>query len=437
MFDFFKKKSQDNSDSPAREEWATAKEQFDKKDFSNALGTLINGFRKDLYHKPLYELASNCIRQMGGAQEAELFIKAANELGPQTFTELGNHFYTVEHYPLTKIFLEEAFRSTKDVELAHTLAIAYARRFDTKKAQNVLSEVRDKFDFWTFWFFVKMRILNNDRSQLYETIQELEAAIDVGSQDEKLKIPKQKVLELREAFSRLELLTQPEQKIRDWHFVQYGSVILDFFYSEDNYVAGGRHVASWGNPESIVSILQRLHKLIDSRGLRKIIFGQDRDSKILALAFSKLSGLPAESYTSETDCSNSLLFVADSSAFSAFDKVEDITEGNITFAFNQNWLKANFICPDIIGLMSQMYGYPWSGGNIKMNEDGTSSRTEADTRSAEVIAEEIAATEVKAPVELDTFYRDVHKYLKMNQSAGHRYNFMIESPVPGAYFGSN
>ncbi len=437
MFDFFKKKPQGNSDSPAHEYWVTARDQYDKKNFSPALGTLINGFRKDLYHKPLYELASNCIRQMGGAHEAQLFSKAAEKLGPKIFTQLGNHFYSVEHYPLTKIFLEEAFAASKDVGVAHTLAIANARRFDTKRAQSILSEVEGKFDFWTFWFFVKMRILNNDKNQLYEAIQELESAIDISSQDEKLRMPKQKVLELREAFSRLELIDQPEEKIRDWHFIQYGSVILDFFHSEDSFVAGGRHVASWGNPESIKSILLRLYQLTNSKEISNVIYAEDRDSKILALAFSKLSGLPAESYTSEADYSNSLLFVADSNAFNDFENVENISDGNITFAFNQNWLQANFICPDIIGLMSQMYGYPWNGGNLKMNEDGTTSKTEPDTRADIVIAEELIATKIDEPTELDPFYKEVHKYLKMNQATGHRCNFMIESPVPGAYFGSN
>lgn len=435
MFKIFKKKNNENS--PAHEDWLKAKEYFDKSDYSSSLSTLVSGFKKDIYHKPLYELASTCLGKMGGNDESVLFKKAIPKLNAKTFKELGNHFYNVEHYPLTRIFLEESFKENKDLEVANNLSIAYARRFDIKQAISTLESVKDKFDFWTFWFYVKMRILSNDKDGLEEQIRELESAFDPNSTDENIKIPKQKVRELRESFNRLQSVNNPEDKIRDWHFIQYGSIILDFFYDDNQYVAGGRHVASWGNNEAIKTILKKLTGILKTKEIKKIVFANSKDSKVLGLALSKISNIPSEAYSSQTIYSNSLMLVGNSSEFNEFNNVDSITNKNITFSFNHNWLQANFICPDVIGLMSQSYTYPWNGGNFKMNDDGTTSRTEPDSRHEEIIASEIATCEIKDEIMIDGFYSKFENGLKINQENGHRYNFMVESPIPGSYFGTN
>jgi len=437
MFNIFKKKKDNNSNSPAYEDWIKAKKLFEKSDYSNSLSTLIDGFRKDIYYKPLYDLASNCLDKMGGQEEGVLFKNASKNLNASSFTELGNHFYNVEHYPLTKIFLEESFKKNKTIEIADKLSIAYARRFNTKKAQETLELVKDKFDFWTFWFYVKMKILNNDQNNLNEYIIQLENAFDPNSQDENLKVPKQKIKELRESYKRLQKIKQVEHKIRDWQYIQYGSVMLDFFYDENQYVAGGRHVASWGNYHSIKSILLRLKEILDAKNISTIVYANNRDSKIIGLTLGKIMNKTSEPYNPTKIYTNSLLLVSDSTGFNEFNNVEDINNNNLTFSFNHNWLQANFICPDIIGLMSQTYSYPWNGGNFTMSKDGTPSKTEPDTREEEIIAQEILAIQIEEETKIDEFYHQVQDELKMNKSNGHRYNFMVESPIPGSYFGSN
>lgn len=129
------------------------------------------------------------------------------------------------------------------------------------------------------------------------------------------------------------------------------------------------------------------------------------------------------------------MLVADTNGFHEFNNVTSITRNNITFAFNHNWLRAEFIAPDIIGLMSQSYYYQWNGGNFKVNDDGSTSRTEPDQRNEKEIVTDIANAKINAKASIDEFYLKVWDNLKMNQTAGDRYNFMLESPVPGSYFG--
>lgn len=437
MFNIFKKNKAPDENSPAREAYENAKTQFEKEEFSAALGTLIGGFSKDINYTPLYILASQCLAKLGGTEESQLFSVASKNLNLQSFKKLGTHFYKMEHYPLTKIFLQEVFETDKDTEIANMLAIAYARRFDIKKAQETLDAANDKSDFWTFWFYVKTKILNNDQVHLEQYISQLEQAIDMGSKDEQHKIPIQKVRELRESFNRLQSIEAPENIIRDWHYIQYGSVILDFFFDKDQYVAGGRHVASWGNPQAMCSILKRAQNILAKKEIHKIIYGNTRDSKILGLSLAKIMNLPAENYNAQTAYANCVLFCSESDAFNEFNNVEQISNNNVTFAYNHYWLKPNFICPDIIGLMSQSYTFPWNGGGIKLNDDGTPGRTEADNREELSIAEEISTVEITEIVEVDPFYFSHYDSLQMNQTEGHRYNFMVESPIPGSYFGSN
>lgn len=437
MFNLFKKKDQENPNSPAREDWLNAKEHYEKGEFQNSLSSLIFGFQKDIYFKPLYELSCTCLDKMGGDEESQLFRKAKDSLNAKTFKELGNHFFSVEHYPLTRIFLEASFKEIKDLEVANNLAIAYSRRFDTKKAQQTLEIVKNQSDFWTYWFYVKMKILNNDQEGIEQCLKELGGAFDPNSSDENLKIPKQKVAELRESYERLLMVDNPEPTIRDWQFIQYGTMILNFFFSEGQDVAGGRHVASWGSAESIKAILQLLSDLIKEKEIGSIVFGNHKDSEIIATILSHLSNIKSEAYNPTAIYSNALLLVSDSTGFNEFNNVEQINNNNITFSFNHNWLQANFICPDIIGLMSQYYSFPWNGGNFKMNDDGTTTKTLPDERNCEDIAYEIANVKVMEEMKIDDFYKKVENKLKMNQSTGHRYNFMVESPVPGSYFGSN
>jgi hypothetical protein len=65
-------------------------------------------------------------------------------------------------------------------------------------------------------------------------------------------------------------------------------------------------------------------------------------------------------------------------------------------------------------------------------------QTEVDERSAELLANEIALIEVEMDDnnDLNGFYAQRKDWLKgIGSTAGQlRYNFMIESPVPGAYF---
>ncbi len=436
MFNLFKNSKKNEAESPAKENHTQALHLFNEQKYADALRQLTAGFRADIYYKPLYVLAAQCLEQLGGKEEALLFKAAEKNLGFDSFKKLGIHFYNVDHYPMSIIFLEEANSKKIDPQIANNLAVAYARKFQTKKAQETLERISNNFDFWSFWFYVKTKILNNDKKDLAAMVNELKSAIDPNDPNEQLKIPRQKIKEIEESYNRLLSLESPQELIRDWHYIQYGGVILDFFFDENQYIAGGRYVATWSSHMSIKTNLLRLQNVLLEKDIQQVVYGTDRDSTIIGLALAKVLDLPSKPYESNTLYHKSIFCVADGPHFEPIQGVEEVKNGNITFSYNLNWLQANFICPDIIAMLSQYNNYPWNGGNITMNEDGTQGRSQADLRSPEEIASDIANTETDRKYSFDPFYTTHMDHLKLNQTEGHRYNFMLESPVPGSYFGA-
>ncbi len=85
MFKIFKKKEKEDPNSPAKEDWLVAKEQFEKGEYQNSLSTLIIGFKKDIYYRPLYDLSGNCLDKLGGTEEKSIISKSERQFKPRNF----------------------------------------------------------------------------------------------------------------------------------------------------------------------------------------------------------------------------------------------------------------------------------------------------------------------------------------------------------------
>jgi hypothetical protein len=430
--------------SPAEEPLARAQEQFDKGEYQDALGTLIRGFKEDVNYQPLYRLAAACLEKLGGDEEKELFDKAVENFDSfDSFQGLGTHFLDAGHYSLATPFLQKAhaFRPA-DIYTAHDLAVAYARRFQIAEAVEILEKVNAREDFSALYFLAKCKLLNRDITHVPDYIGSLEATIRNEADEKIIKIPKMMVEELKETLQRYQTIGNPATHIRDWQFIQYGSVILDCFDSED-YVAGGRYVASWGSNESIKIVIDRLRALLDSlkvpvKAVRSLA---DRDAEITGRAIAKTLGVGFSFYDATGPDENCLIVAADASGFNQCPELSEIKDGQVLFALNQNWLEPAYVNPDIIGLMTQSYFFPWDGGGYKIDpESGNMESTAPDNRPAEEIANDISALvpEEQDITELLSFYRQRTDWIKgIGRLANkNRNNFMIESPVPGSYFGN-
>ena len=432
-------------DAVANEDYLKALEAFEKQEFQTALGILAQGFRKDVNFPPLYELSAKCLAEMGGQEEANLFAQVLNNFQSfDAFNQLGTHFYEVGHYDMAIPFLEKAVSiSTANTNTVHDLALVYARRFQIEKGLETLEKIELRRDFWNYWFWCKLRILAGKPEGTREGLDQLAAVLAQELNPADVAFPRQKVEEVKELLRRYELLENPRKHIQDWHFIQYGNVILDFFEDTEDYVAGGRYVASWGNHHSIKGILQILKTYLKAFGLnfQGVKFLPNRDSEIIGLAVGQELQLTADAYQQNDPAEHCLIVAANNTDFNDYPELSTVQNGQVLFALNHNWLNSSLISPDIVGFMNQHYTFPWEGGSLRIldAEKGTSERTQPDHRPASEIATAIFGENPEQEIDqakLD-FYLRYQDYLKgIGSAVNHqRFNFMIESPVPGSYFG--
>lgn len=445
IFDIFKSKQQNNSE--ALEDYDKANTLFESGDYQESLRTLSWGFRKDINFKPLYKLAENNLIKLGGQEEASLFRNALKSFSKfEPFNNLGTHFYNEGHYDLALPFLKKAVQiNPSNSDTVHDLAIVYSRRFNIKQAIKVLEKNNPKADFWNYWFLTKLRILNGQTQAIQSDINELLEVLNGEPDKESISIPLQKVNEIQESYNRLNLINKPKNHIRDWHFIQYGNIILDFFEDSDDYVAGGRYVASWGSNESIKEITTKLSYYLKQFAVtfNNIYYLNDRDSKIIGIVIGKELNIEAKEYSSKLNTENSLIIGANSTDFDGLDELQKISSRQVLFALNHFWLDSAQISPDICGFMTQSYSFPWTGGGLRVIDmDAEKRETEQippDTREETLIATDIynLASDKNKNEEDLAFYLKHKDYLKgigdkVNEN---RYNFMIESPIAGSYFG--
>jgi hypothetical protein len=110
--------------------------------------------------------------------------------------------------------------------------------------------------------------------------------------------------------------------------------------------------------------------------------------------------------------------------------LSEVKNGQILFALDHDWLNPTKITPDIIGLMSQKYHFPWEGGGLQMT---VPDQQPAEDLASEIFALQVPETDIQALLD---FYAKRKPYLKGIGTSGRniRYEFSIESPVPGSFF---
>jgi tetratricopeptide (TPR) repeat protein len=434
--------------SPAHEHLESAREALDEGNPQEALRRLTYGFGADVEYTPLYELAVTCLRQIDGEEEAQLFEEARDDFDDaEPFYALGYHFVEVRRYELAIPFLERAHAlAPRREDVALELALAYNSRFRPQDARDLLQPPHLRQSFWNGYEYHWASLLCN-RPQGVERFVDDSCA---GIADAELDVHTHHTLlfvldKMAEVLMRLQAFPDPRPLVQDWHFIQYGAAILDYFddrTAEDGLeVAGGRWVVLWGSAGHIAMILHKLKRWLIAldRLPQRVVGLPDRDSEIVARAAAHLLELPFVSAEDESPAQPHTLLVAADNRQLTDSGLMPVLEGQTLFALNQHWLHRGGITPDVAGVMTQTLTLPWSGENVQVDpETRRVTRPEPDTRPAHVIAQELAGTEPHHDPRFDdilAFYQARADYLKGGRRGGDlRLPFLSDSPVPGAYF---
>lgn len=368
LFDIFKKQ-EDNS--PAKEDLQKAKNHFDNGEFQECLRTLIWGFRKDVNYKLLYQLAADSLGKLNAIDEQRLFAAVCeNQNDPSAYNSLGDFYFSVGHYDLAQVFYEKTIQlNPHNSEAHHDLAICYARRFQINKAIDVLVNYGAN-DFWNLYFLNKCKILGKKLDGVQQSVNNLQVFLDQQPNQEDVIIPGMKVAELQETLQRFNSVKDIQTHIRDWQFIQYGGVVLDYFDDNEDYVAGGRYVASWGSHESIKKLADKLKQFANKLSISflSVVSLPDRDSEIVGRILAKEFGIGFGLYDPTKPNLDCLIVSADSSYFQDYEELNEINNNQVVFSANHSWLDNAMVTPDIIGFMTQAYSFPWSGGGMRVTD---------------------------------------------------------------------
>lgn len=152
---------------------------------------------------------------------------------------------------------------------------------------------------------------------------------------------------------------EPADILRAWHFIQYGSVILEC--SPDLEPGGGRFTATWKSYRQVTAILKALFDLlirIDRRP-STIVAAGGRDSAILGRAAAEFLEVPFRSVgDGYPDLTRALIVAAHAGDLEGLP-LSEVREGQTVFALHVNWLVVGHIVPDVCGMLSLSCTLPW------------------------------------------------------------------------------
>ncbi|HEY9060201.1 MAG TPA: tetratricopeptide repeat protein [Pseudobacteroides sp.] len=442
IFHIFKKK--ENTYNEGNEQFNNAQKAFEGGNYQEALRLLVFAFSSDPSFLGCYKLANECLLKLGATDEANLFKDAITKFNSfEPFYNLGYHFIDVGHNRMAIPFLERALSiSPGDLKATMELTLALTAQFQPGKAKLLLEKVDKGEDFWVWYQYYWYCLLSNSIEGIEEFISSAKGCFGKQSaENENIANCVCMIEKLEECFLRHKTILKPEMFIKYWHYIQYGSVVIQYFDdNEENLnVAGGRYVAKWGSNEEIKSILLRLKGFLEKLNLscNSISYLPDRDSEIIGKVLSELMRLPSSIYKKQLE-ENQLIIAANNNLLNEYPELAEISNGQIVFAFNQDWLNVSTLTPDICGLMSQTYFFPWNGGLKVNSETGKLDQLPPDQRSTSYIVTEILSENIDVQGDFGEnvqFYMERKEYLKCSGKAGKkRLPFRVDSPVPGSYF---
>lgn len=424
-----------------------AKEQLSMGKHEESLRLLSFAFEQAPDNKDCYVLASICLKQMQADSEAEKFDRALSSWDDwRPFFELGYHFVGAGHDRLAIPMLKRAFSlSPGNSEIGLELSIALCGRFQPQAARELLLSCDLSANFWLAYQLYWSSLLCGIDDGAEQFIRESRRSYLAQAATDEIKGALYALDKLDELRLRLAHLKNPQSLIRDWHYLQYGSAILDYFDDQDGQeglkIAGGRWVYVGLSYLQMSITLNKARLYLQELGKmpKHVLALADRDSQIIARAFANLFSLPLSIVEPANAAREESLLVAANNWNLASCPLEKVLKGQTVFAFNHNWLAHGPQTPDLLGIMSQYCSFPWSAERIVIDpETKESKRAEEDLRPVEDIALEFSSErDVLSPefAALLDFYKGQSDYLKGGRLGGSkRWRFITDSPVPGSYF---
>ena len=420
-----------------KEYYRSAAKAFVEGNYRESFEYLSLAFNEDITHKPCYELAYKCLESSECPEAAELFKKVLENFNDyKAFYEIGYYYIDTGCYRLAVPFLKRALElSGGNYEIAIELSVAYTSQCEPEKGLELLKNVDLGRDFWAWYQYYWCALLSDQSEWIEKFINEARACFrgELLEGDGDIAALYYVLDKLEQCLVRYNTIDKSNPIIRDWHYIQYGAAILDCYKSN-----GGRYLKKIGTFKEVMNIVYKLKTYLDSLEFypEKVYYLADKDSEVLGRIIAKVLKVDCEEYYNKTIREKYLIVAADNRDYNVCPELALIRKNEMIFAFNHHWLENSLITPDISGLMSQSYNFPWREGclNEELKESGI-------TEESSMIIEEVlkAIDNISAEVddefqEVLQFYSERKEYLKTGEKGGSgRLAFNTDTPVKSLY----
>lgn len=327
---------------------------------------------------------------------AERVLAAGDDVEEQAVALYEFGYECVEHgiaYLAVRPLREAAARKPGVIQIRTELAAACERSWAHRDAMAALREFDGELPWLARYQLAFNALLAGD---LPTAEEEFAALPEPDEEDREQYAPlreKVRAMLVRAAEAALTDGALGPKDLRGWQYALTGGVLLTV--SPWGYDAGmtGRWAMVGDSYGACAEVLRRLRLVLAAKGLdpTTVSLLPDRDSQIMGLAAARYFGLPAVPFEADREDTLVVAYDLNESEPEILAALRDRTAGQILFERATDWTDPPLAAADAIGFLRQAVREPW-GSALRVVE-GEVTETDADARSAEEIAAELAAAE--------------------------------------------
>jgi tetratricopeptide (TPR) repeat protein len=367
---------------------ADVEKEIDADHYERAMEILHYALRRPEFDLRVYEKAAFVLRMNGNHEAAELFEKVLEDpQDPEGYFRLGYQLVQEGVYGSALGPLSRCAQLAPDAPAAkYEFAYALMKEFYNEEALHFFIKAYEQEQAVSMLFYITQLLIFLGKSG--------EAALFARRLEEQVK-------ESGEGEQQLDYIkgmlrryrTHKAANIRDWHFVQYGTLLLRMFEEDEPEAApnssNGRYVIVNFSYDQVAAVLAAFQSAIDTIGVFPqygYIAAAGEASEPIAVALGNMLALPVTSLTAGLSSGQKGIVIAsfsDELAGIAADVWE--RDDILLFSFALSWTQESSVLPEAIGYLAQYPRLPWQE-RVVLGEDGQPVVVPKDERTAEDIA---------------------------------------------------
>lgn len=418
-----------------------AEAHIDEERYENAFETLHYALRRPEFDLRVYQKCAFVLRMLGRHEAAELYERiVSDQEDPEAYFRLGYHLVQEEAFGSALGPLSRCVKLAPDAAAAnYEFAYALMKEFYNEEALHFFGKAYEQEQAMSITFYIAQLLIFLGRSG--------EASIFVNKLEEQVQSEngegEMQLAYLKDMLRRYR--AYKPQTVRDWQFVQYGTLLLRIFeedYPEEENHSNGRFTLVNFGYQQAANVLAAFQTTIGPLSVfpeYRYVAPAGEISAPLAYALGKMLMLPVKTLEEGLSSDEKGIVI---SSFS--DELHEIggevwqRDDVLLFSFALSWTHESNVLPEVIGYLAQAPRLPWQT-RVEMNEQGEPEIMPADERPAEEIARNILDRVIHTDMH---WVGRIHDYYKARQAdilAGNqvdvpRKKFFVHSAQGGARY---